>query len=93
MRSTVLSGIPEWLRRCTVPILTGLIVSGCADFSRQEIGGHRYPVCVEPDGRKILCQGANRDAIKACSELDLELEEFVSLALEAMQGISQELGL
>lgn len=43
---------------------------------------------------KAFAAGANREQILACEkELDLTLEEFVSLALKAMQGISDQLGL
>ncbi len=44
-------------------------------------------------GEKSFARGANRDIIRACSELGLSVTEFISLGLEAMQGISKELGL
>jgi len=37
--------------------------------------------------------GANREQIAACSELGLELEEFIGLGLEAMEDIAAEIGL
>jgi predicted hydrolase (HD superfamily) len=37
--------------------------------------------------------GANREQIVLCQELGLELEEFITLGIEAMKGISSELGL
>ncbi len=43
--------------------------------------------------RTHLPRGADRDVIASCSELDLELEEFIGLSLEGMQSISKELGL
>lgn len=42
---------------------------------------------------KSFAKGANREKIKSCSELGLSLEEFTELALTAMQGISNVLGL
>lgn len=44
--------------------------------------------------QKNFAAGANRDQILACeTELNIPLEEFVGIALKAMQGISSELGL
>jgi len=40
-----------------------------------------------------FAKGARREDIMTCSELDLELEEFLALGLEAMQGVADELGL
>ena len=43
---------------------------------------------------KSFAKGANRDQIKTCeTELNIPLEEFVSLALKSMQEHSEELGL
>ena len=44
--------------------------------------------------QKSFAAGATRENILACeSELEIPLEEFVSIALKAMQNISEELGL
>lgn len=44
--------------------------------------------------QKSFAAGANRQQILACErELNIPLEEFVSIALKAMQGIANELGL
>lgn len=44
--------------------------------------------------QKAFASGARREQIMACEEeLGIPLEEFVSIALNAMQGISGELGL
>jgi hypothetical protein len=37
--------------------------------------------------------GASREGMAVCSELDLERDEFLALALEAMQEVAPELGL
>lgn len=42
---------------------------------------------------KSFAQGADRDQMRLCSELGLELDEFLSLALESMKKIAPELGL
>ncbi len=44
--------------------------------------------------QKAFAAGAKREQILACErELDISLEEFIGLALKAMQGNAQELGL
>jgi predicted hydrolase (HD superfamily) len=42
---------------------------------------------------KSFAAGANREQIAACTQIGLELDEFITLGLTAMQGISGELGL
>ena len=42
---------------------------------------------------KSFAKGANREIIARCEELSLSLEEFCKIGLEAMQGISGDLGL
>ena len=42
---------------------------------------------------KSFAAGVNREQVAECREIGLELEEFVSLGIEAMQGIAPQLGL
>lgn len=42
---------------------------------------------------KAFAKGANRETMKACADIDLTLEELFEVSLEAMQSISDELGL
>ena len=42
---------------------------------------------------KGFAAGANRENIAKCSELGIELDEFIELGLKAMQDIAPELGL
>jgi predicted hydrolase (HD superfamily) len=42
---------------------------------------------------KHFAKGANREQLASCTELGLSLDEFFAIGLEAMQGISSELGL
>jgi len=42
---------------------------------------------------KAFARGANREQMATCSELGLELDEFLEIALQSMKGISQEIGL
>lgn len=73
--------------------LTGLIVASALISPSKKLAGIDTQFVMNRMGEKSFARGANREAIKACAELGLSVEEFVSLALEAMQGISEELGL
>ncbi|MGE5381164.1 MAG: HDIG domain-containing metalloprotein [Methylocystaceae bacterium] len=42
---------------------------------------------------KSFAKGANRDNMASCTELGLELEEFLALSLAAMQQDAEQLGL
>jgi putative nucleotidyltransferase with HDIG domain len=42
---------------------------------------------------RSFAAGVNREQVAQCQQIGLELEEFISLAIEAMNGISSELGL
>jgi predicted hydrolase (HD superfamily) len=40
-----------------------------------------------------FAKGARREDIMTCSELGIELEDFLAIGLEAMQEVADELGL
>lgn len=42
---------------------------------------------------KAFARGANRDQMRTCSELGLELEEFLDIALGSMKKIADQIGL
>ncbi len=42
---------------------------------------------------KSFAAGASREQIAKCSDIGLELDEFVAIGVAAMQGIAPELGL
>jgi len=42
---------------------------------------------------KAFARGASREQMAACSRLGMELDDFLSICLEAMQGIDEDLGL
>jgi len=42
---------------------------------------------------KNFAKGADRDQMKVCERLDLELDDFLELCLKAMSGIRNDLGL
>ncbi len=73
--------------------LSGLIVAAALVSPSKSLAGIDVPFVVNRFGEKSFARGADRDTIRCCSELGLELDDFVALALEAMQSISGELGL
>lgn len=73
--------------------LTGLIVASALISPTKKLNAIDPDFVIHRMGEKSFARGANREAIKACGDLGLELRDFVALGLEAMQGISKELGL
>lgn len=73
--------------------LTGLIVASALIHPDKKLAAINTEFVLNRFKEKSFARGANREAIASCEELGLSLEEFVGLALEAMQGIAGELGL
>ncbi|HHY38604.1 MAG TPA: HDIG domain-containing protein [Clostridia bacterium] len=77
---------------CSDP-LTGLIVAAALISPEKKLENIDTKFVLNRFGEKSFARGANRNTIMACSDLGLTLEEFISLGLEAMKGIHDELGL
>jgi predicted hydrolase (HD superfamily) len=73
--------------------LTGLIVAAALIHPDKKLASIDSEFVLNRYKEKSFARGADRSVIASCDELGLSLEEFVSLGLEAMQGISKELGL
>jgi len=74
--------------------LTGLIVAAALISPAKKLAGIDTEFVLKRFGEKAFARGARREPmLGAKAELGLELEELVGLGLEAMQGISGELGL
>jgi putative nucleotidyltransferase with HDIG domain len=73
--------------------LTGFIVAGALIRPEKKLAVIDVPFLMKRFHEKAFARGANRETMKACSELGLSLEEFIGLGLEAMQGIAAELKL
>ena len=72
---------------------TGLIVAGALIKPEKKLAAIDVPFLVNRMKEKSFAKGANREQIRACTEMGLTLEEFLDLSLEAMQGAASELGL
>lgn len=73
--------------------VSGLIVAGALIRPEKRLYVLDVDFLVNRFHEKSFARGASRERIAACSDLDLSLEEFLNLSLEAMKGIHKELGL
>ena len=73
--------------------LTGLIVAAALIRPEKKLSIVDVEFLLNRFDENSFARGARRDVIASCEELDLTLEEFMALGLEAMKGISNELGL
>ena len=73
--------------------LTGLIVAATLMHPTKKIANVDTKFVLNRFKEKSFAAGANRDNIKTCENLGLSLDEFITICLQAMQGVSDELGL
>ena len=77
---------------CADP-LTGLITTAALVRPDKKLGGLEARSVIKKFKQKSFAAGVNREQISLCSEIGLELGEFIELGLEAMKGIAADLGL
>ncbi len=77
---------------CADP-LTGLITAAALVRPDKKLASVEAKSVRKRYKEKSFAAGASREQIAKCSELGLELDEFIELGLKAMQGIAKELGL
>jgi putative nucleotidyltransferase with HDIG domain len=77
---------------CADP-LTGLIIAAALVRPDKKLAGLEAKSVLKRFKEKSFAAGADRKQISQCSELGLELDEFVELGLEAMKVIADDLGL
>lgn len=73
--------------------LTGLIVASALIHPDKKLAALDAEFVLNRYADNSFAKGADREVIASCTALDLELEEFIELSLEAMQDISDDLGL
>lgn len=89
-------GIPRETRLdkalfCADPV-SGLITAA-ALVRPDKLSGLTAKSVMKRFKEKRFAAGVNRDQVAQCQEIGLELEEFITLAIEAMKGIASELDL
>lgn len=77
---------------CADP-LSGLITACALILPNKKLSGVDREFVLKKFRDKSFARGSNREQIKTCIELGLELEEFIDIGLEAMKEIHEELGL
>jgi putative nucleotidyltransferase with HDIG domain len=73
--------------------VTGLIVASALMHPSKKLAETDAEFVGKRFKEKRFAAGANREAIASCSELGLDLHEFLEISLDAMRSISEELGL
>ena len=73
--------------------LTGLIVAAALMHPDKKLEGVTAEFVLNRFKEKRFAAGADRDQIRSCEDFGLDLEEFVTIALEAMKSVSDDLGL
>ena len=77
---------------CADP-LTGLIIAAALVLPDKKLANLKAKSVRKRFKEKGFAAGAKREQIALCSEIGLELDEFIELGVAAMQGISDDLGL
>jgi putative nucleotidyltransferase with HDIG domain len=73
--------------------VTGLIVAAALVRPDKQLAGVKVSSLRKRMKEKAFARGARREVIMECEPAGFELDDFLGFALEAMQGISDQLGL
>jgi len=73
--------------------LTGFIIAATLMHPTKKLKEVDLPFLKRRYKEKSFARGARREDIEQCRNIDLELDEFLSLCLKAMQDIDKDLGL
>jgi putative nucleotidyltransferase with HDIG domain len=73
--------------------VTGLIVASALMHPSKSLAAMDAEFVGKRFREKRFAAGANREAIASCSELGLDLHEFLEISIDAMRSISTELEL
>jgi predicted hydrolase (HD superfamily) len=73
--------------------LTGLIIAATLMHPAKKLKAIDLDFVKRRYKEKSFARGARREEIEQCKNLGLELDEFLSICIGAMQAIDQDLGL
>lgn len=73
--------------------LSGLVTAAALVRPDKDLAGVKAKSVRKRFREGAFARGVDRDSIARCSELGLELDDFIALGLEAMQGVAPDLGL
>ncbi|CCJ32977.1 HDIG domain-containing metalloprotein [Caloramator australicus] len=73
--------------------VTGLIIASALVLPDKKLESLTVDSVIKKMKKKDFAKGANREQIKSIEEIGISLEEFLSLSIDAMKEIANELGL
>jgi putative nucleotidyltransferase with HDIG domain len=73
--------------------VTGLIVATALVYPERKIASVKVKSITKRMKERAFAASVNRETIRECEKIGLPLDEFVGIALSAMQGIAGRLGL
>jgi len=73
--------------------LSGLVVAAALVSPAKKLAAIDAAFVMNRFGERSFARGADRDTIRCCSELGMELDDFVAVGVTAMQEIAGDLGL
>ena len=73
--------------------ITGLITATALVYPDKKVGSVKPKSILKRMKEKAFAASVNRDTIRECEKAGVSLEEFVRLSLDAMQKISDDIGL
>jgi putative nucleotidyltransferase with HDIG domain len=73
--------------------LTGLVISATLMHPDRKLKSLDMDFLIRRFDEKRFSANVDRDQIRKCAKIGIELEEFVEITLKAMQSIDSELGL
>jgi len=73
--------------------VSGLVTAGALILPSKKLEDVSVEFIMKRFNEKGFARGANREQIKKCEELGLTPEQFIDISLNAMKGISGDLGL
>ncbi len=73
--------------------ITGLVVATTLVYPDKKLASVKPKSVVKRMKQKAFAASVNRDTIRECEQIGLPLADFAILAVEAMRGISDDLGL
>lgn len=73
--------------------ITGLITATTLVYPDRKLASVKVSSIVKRMKEKAFAASVDRDIIRECEDIGIPLQDFAALALDAMRGISGELGL
>lgn len=73
--------------------ITGLVIATALVYPDKKLSSVKTKSIVKRMKEKAFARSVNRDIIRECEQIGLELREFAEIALGAMQSVSDVLGL